>query len=128
MKKILYVAKREFLATVMAKGFLFGIMLTPAIILFMAFFLPRFITKSPPRIDGQIAVYDPTGQVADDLAVYLSPEQFLERRARAQKQLRDMAAAEVGGLVVARAGIDTNYNVTLRWHKEKPEEKEDKKE
>lgn len=34
-----------------------------------------------------------------------------------------------GGLVVARTGADTNVNVTLRWHKEKPEPAgEDKKE
>ena len=97
MKKILFVAKREFLATVMAKGFIFGILLTPAIIVFMAFLIPRFVTKNPPRVDGQVAVCDPTCQIADALAGYLSPEQFLERRARAQKQLKDLAAAEVGG-------------------------------
>jgi ABC-2 type transport system permease protein len=111
MKKILYVAKREFLATVAAKGFIFGILLTPAIIVFMAFLLPRFITKSPPRVDGQVAIYDPTGQVAGDLAAYLSPDQFLERRTRAQKQLRDMAAAEVGGNAAVLLGSSTKEKI-----------------
>ena len=32
MKKILYVAGREFMATVMTKGFVFGMLVTPAII------------------------------------------------------------------------------------------------
>ncbi len=32
MKKTLYVAAREFTATVMTKGFVFGVLVTPAII------------------------------------------------------------------------------------------------
>ena len=31
------------------------------------------------------------------------------------------ASAEIGGLVVARGGVESNYNVMLRWGKEKPE-------
>ena len=40
------------------------------------------------------------------------------------------AAVELGTLVVSRGGVEANYNVSLRWRKEKPdnEEKEEKKE
>jgi hypothetical protein len=39
------------------------------------------------------------------------------------------ASAEIGGLVVARGGMEANYNVMLRWSsKEKPGEAEGKKE
>lgn len=31
------------------------------------------------------------------------------------------ASAEVGGLVVARGGMEANYNIMLRWGKEKEE-------
>jgi ABC-2 type transport system permease protein len=97
MKKIWFIAKREFLATVMAKGFLFGILLTPAILVVVIFLFPRIITKNSPRVDGQIAIYDPTGHIAGELAAYLSPEQIIERRKQSSKQLKEMAAKEVGG-------------------------------
>ena len=38
------------------------------------------------------------------------------------------ASGELGAMVVARVGNDINYNVTLRWHKDKPEDTTDKKE
>lgn len=33
-----------------------------------------------------------------------------------------------GGLVVSRTGSESNFNVTLRWHKDKPEKDADAKE
>ena len=71
MRKVFHVAAREFIATVTARGFLFGIMLTPAIVLFMVFLLPRFTTKSPPRVDGVVAVIDRSGEAGAELAHYL---------------------------------------------------------
>jgi hypothetical protein len=37
------------------------------------------------------------------------------------------AAPELGALVVARTGGDNNFNVSLRWNKHKPEEKDAEK-
>jgi hypothetical protein len=34
------------------------------------------------------------------------------------------ASAELGNLLIARGGMDANYNVSLRWHNEKKEKKE----
>jgi len=83
MKKILYVAAREFVATVTSKGFLFGILLTPTLIVFMSFLIPRITNDNPPKIEGQVIVRDPTGMVAGYLTANLTPDQFVERRKNA---------------------------------------------
>lgn len=33
------------------------------------------------------------------------------------------ASAELGNLLIARGGMDANYNVSLRWHNEKSDKK-----
>jgi hypothetical protein len=33
------------------------------------------------------------------------------------------ASAELGSMVVARTGVEANYSVSLRWHKEEPKKK-----
>lgn len=91
MKRILCVASREFVATVMTKGFLFGMLFTPALIGLMIFLIPRLLSKGPPKIEGQVAIIDPTGAVAGSLASYLSPQEFAERRAQTQRQLGNIA-------------------------------------
>jgi ABC-2 type transport system permease protein len=90
MRKTLYVAAREFAATVTTKGFVFGILITPLLIGVLMFLMPRFMTKAPPKIEGQVVIIDPTGVVAEGFAAYLTPERFAERR---EKTKRDLEAA-----------------------------------
>lgn len=114
MKKILYVAGREFAATVTTKGFVFGILITPLLIGLVIFLLPRYLTKAPPKIEGEVAVVDPTGEVAAPFAAYLTPERFAERRERTRRELeeaaptmfRRQAAAASGGQAAVRRSID----------------------
>jgi len=105
MKKILVVAKREFLATVTAKGFLFGILLTPAIVVLAMIFIPRMVSRTPPRIIGEIAVLDSSGEVVPGIRDWLSPEKFTERREAERRQIRELTTA-VGG-AAAEAAIGT---------------------
>jgi ABC-2 type transport system permease protein len=112
---MLYVAAREFTATVTTKGFVFGILLTPAIIAGVMFLVPRYLTKSPPKVEGQVVVIDPTGAVTGTLATYLAPERFAERREKAQRDienatpaaLRTQAKAAPGGDAVMKRSIDS---------------------
>ena len=106
MKKTLVVAKREFLATVTAKGFLFGILLTPALVLIMSLFIPRQVTRTPPRVYGEIAVLDSSGELVAGISAWLSPERFMERREAERQQLRELtrAAGVVGAAVEATVG------------------------
>lgn len=87
MKRIFYVAAREFSATVMTKGFVFGVLITPAVLALMIYVMPRLITKAPPRMAGRIAVIDPTGRITATLSDYLAPERFAERRAKERQKI-----------------------------------------
>ena len=80
MKKIYYVAQREFMATVATKGFLVGMLVTPALIGMLIVVMPRLMKEESPRIDGDVVVVDPTGQVTAGVRVYLAPEAIAARR------------------------------------------------
>lgn len=87
MNKILQIALREFLATVMTKGFLFGILAMPVLMGLMILIMPMLVQDRSPRIEGRVAVFDPSGEVAPGLAEQLSPEAFAERRLAMQKRI-----------------------------------------
>jgi ABC-2 type transport system permease protein len=117
VKKVLYVAAREFLATVTTKGFVFGILVTPALIAGLIFLIPKYITKAPPKVEGQVVLIDPTGALTDKLAAYLAPERFAERREKTKRDieeatpeaLRAQAKASPGG----EAAMQRSLNAAL---------------
>jgi ABC-2 type transport system permease protein len=86
--KVLHIALREFLATVGTKGFILGILMTPLLIGVVVVVMPKLMTKEPPKIDGEIAIIDPTGGLATDLTEYLKPEKIAERRSGIVKEIR----------------------------------------
>ncbi len=115
MKKLLHVAVREFLATTTTKGFVLGMLLTPALIAMVIYVMPRYLTKTPPRIAGQVVVIDPTGAVANGVAAYLTPERFAERSEKTRRDveektpaaIRDRVAATPGAAIAMQRSIDT---------------------
>ncbi len=86
MKKILLVAIREFTATVFTRAFILGLMLTPAIGAIGATLVPRLMTRTV-RVQGRIAVIDPTGAVGGELADALSAERITSRRTDQARQV-----------------------------------------
>lgn len=102
MKRVLRIAGREFEATVATKGFIFGLLITPLLLLLIAVVFPRLMTKAPPKVVGEIAVIDATGRVAPGVREYLLPEalaqRFEEKRARLNR-----ATSAMGGGVVAQS-------------------------
>lgn len=89
MSKVILVAGREYLGTVATKGFLLGVLLMPAMILVMSRVAPRLMTNDPPRVEGEIAVIDPTGVVTDGVRAYLDPDAMLLRRAATTERVLD---------------------------------------
>ena len=57
-------------------------------------------------------------------------EGFVEQPEEVQINFGLKASGELGSLVVARGGMEANYNISLRWRSEKAEkdEKQDEKE
>ena len=94
MRKIWHIAARDFVATVTTKGFIIALLLPPVFYAAVAVVFPRLMNERPPRVSGQIAIVDPTGQVAAGLKKYLSPEATAERRLaslnRARAAMRGM--------------------------------------
>lgn len=89
MKKILLVAQREFLSTAGTRAFIFGVLVTPVLIGALIFILPRMMHSSPPKIVGEVAIVDPTGEVATALTAYLTPEQLARRRDADYRRLQE---------------------------------------
>ena len=93
MKKILLVASREFIATVATKGFILGLLATPLLLLAVVLLLPRLVDDTPPAVAGEIAIIDPTGEVAGPLAEQLAPA-ALRARLEADRERIEKAVAE----------------------------------
>lgn len=104
MKKMLYVAGREFMATVTTKGFVFGILVAPLAIALIIYLLPRYLTKAPPKVEGQVVIIHPTGAVAEGVAAYLTPQRFAERRAKTTRDIEDATSATLRGATAASPG------------------------
>jgi len=90
LRKLFHVAWREFVATVATKGFIIGVLMTPALMAFFILVMPALMNEAAPPIAGEILVRDPTGVVFPALVDYLAPEAMAERR----RDLLD-AASEV---------------------------------
>lgn len=92
MYKTFLVAWREFLATVLTKGFLLGILLPPVIMGFAFTVMPLLMNSAAPKTAGTIAVIDKSGLVADALKESLNADAFKSRRTkkleRAQEKLQ----------------------------------------
>jgi ABC-2 type transport system permease protein len=103
MNRTFWIAWREFLATVSTKGFIIGILITPAMLGFVIVVMPILFNDAPPKIDGELAILDPTGTVVDGLAAYLEPEAIARRREDFQKKI-DEATPEAMRRLSAGAG------------------------
>ncbi|MCZ6599601.1 MAG: ABC transporter permease, partial [Acidobacteria bacterium] len=103
MNRIFWIAWREFLATVSTKGFILGILITPAIIGISIVVLPILLKDAPPKVEGELAVLDPTGDVTDGLAAYLEPEAMVRRREDFKKKV-DEATPEAMRRLTAGTG------------------------
>lgn len=103
MKRIWWIAWREFSATVATKGFILGILVTPIIIAVMVVVMPILMDDTPPRVEGQLTVIDSTGAILDDIAGWLAPE-AVARRAGDLAEAIDEALPEAVREMSDRAG------------------------
>jgi ABC-2 type transport system permease protein len=91
VRKTFHVAMREFKSTVMTKGFIVGVLLTPVILLIVVFAMMLTTKLKGPTVVGEIALIDRTGSVAPGVVDAFS-EQGLEReRDRIKREAGEMA-------------------------------------
>ena len=87
MSRVFWIAWREFVATVSTKGFIIGILITPTVIGVMIVVLPILLKHTPPKVEGELAVVDPTGEVVDGVTAFLQPEAIAERWRETKKKV-----------------------------------------
>jgi ABC-2 type transport system permease protein len=104
MRKIGLVAGREFVATVGNKGFVFGLLIMPAILALAAVVGPRIMSAQSPVVRGEVAVIDPTGRVTAELRQTLAPEGIEARRnENARRAIAQAAPGVAGGQAAEQA-------------------------
>jgi ABC-type Na+ efflux pump permease subunit len=89
--KVFHVALREFLATVLTKGFLFGILFPPVMIAVMSILMPMLMNKAAPKVHGHVAIIDATGEVAPRLEKAFTEEAISKRREKRHSDMMDDA-------------------------------------
>ena len=120
MKHILRVTLRDFLATVATKGFIFGLLVVPAILGVLVVVGPRIFDDDAYRIEGEYAVIDPTGIVFPEMRAALDPEAVARRRreefdrtfGRAREVLGGMADAALAQSMEDALGPAPNVRLT----------------
>src|SRR5688572_10531387 len=95
MKRVWLVAQREFVAAVVNKGFVIGLLVLPAIVAILVMVMPRLVSTQGSQIRGEVAVIDSTGQVFDGLRAGLTPEAITRRRTEGARRALENAPAPV---------------------------------
>ncbi len=116
MKKILLIAKREFAATAATRAFIVTMLVTPAMLALVIFLMPRLMNRAAPKVEGEIAIVDPTGRVADNLRAYLQPDRIAARRKEEFRRLQQnlpVALGGSGGASPSQAAMDQAFTTAL---------------
>jgi ABC-2 type transport system permease protein len=95
MKKIAHIAAREFVGTVGTRGFILGLLILPAVITLMAIAGPRLFSQRNFRVQGQVAIVDPTGLVTARLRTAVDPVTIVARRGEDARRALAAAPAAV---------------------------------
>ena len=106
LRRIGLVARREFMAAVTNKGFVIGLLLMPAIIALLIAVFPRVLNRNVPAVRGEVAVVDPTGQVAGALRTALTAEAITARRRESAVRALQNAPTVVRDAATSPAAIE----------------------
>lgn len=109
MRKIGHIATREFLGTVLTKGFLIGVLMTPALLAIGFAALPRLMSQRGVAVRGEVAIVDPTGEIAPELRLTIAPQAIASRRKESARRLLANAPAPIRE-VAGRGSADAALN------------------
>jgi ABC-2 type transport system permease protein len=104
MNRIWLVAKREFLTTVVRKGFLIGVFLMPVLGIGLMAVMPRIMGSRAPEVAGTVVVIDQTQAVQSTLPALLTPEAIAARRAEGRRRQTEAVAPGMGGAAATLRG------------------------
>lgn len=87
MSRVLQIAWREFASTVLTKGFIIGVLLTPIIMVVAIGGIALTRNLKGPQLNGKLAVVDRTGVVAAGIVERFSPAAAEAEKAQIQENL-----------------------------------------
>jgi len=102
LRKVGQIALRDFVATAVTRGFIIGLLITPAFITLFVLVGPRLFSQRNFKAQGQIAVIDPTSVVTPALRDEVNPELIAERRR--QNLERNLSQVPAGMRQLAQSG------------------------
>lgn len=98
------VARRDFIATVATKGFIFGVLVMPAMLVLVGALIPRIMNSRAVQVRGDVVVIDTTGRVLAELQTTIDAKAVAERRtANLQRRAQGVAGMPGAGEAMARA-------------------------
>src|SRR5262245_14318053 len=103
--KIGLVFQRDFRATVTTKGFIFGLLIMPALFALGAFAVPRMMRSSSPPVRGTVASVCRTGNAAAAFQPAVAPSAIRARRIANARRTVAQAAPGAQGLVGSDAAL-----------------------
>jgi ABC-2 type transport system permease protein len=103
MRRVLAVAFREFRHTVLTKGFIFGALLMPVIMVVMIAAIGALVGSQMAPVSGTLAVIDPSGTVAVFVPAELSPDAIAEEAREALERNSTLLPKGTGEQAVAQA-------------------------
>ena len=80
MKRIFWIARRDFLAVLTSTGFIIGLLVIPTMLGLVFVFGPRIFNDQNFQIEGEYAIVDPTDLVFHEMVAALDPEVIARRR------------------------------------------------
>ena len=125
MSRVISVASREYTSTVTTKGFLFGILLMPLLMVGAFTLMPLLLNKSAPKVSGTVAVIDRSGEVGQNILRMFSPEEITkrhEKQAKAREHMFDEQTADapipedkkaLAKSQIAAAMLETDLSIQL---------------
>ncbi len=91
--RIRLVATREFLVAVSSKGFLFGILVMPLIMMALIAVIPKLLNQRGTQVNVEVAFIDQSAALSSALGAELSPAAVAETRNAGRREVQQMGAA-----------------------------------
>jgi ABC-2 type transport system permease protein len=96
--RIRLVAAREFLATVSSRGFLFGVLAMPVIMLVLILLIPRLMAQRGAAMDVEVALIDRSAALAAPLNAELTPKAISARAESVRRVVTEQIAPGSGAV------------------------------
>ncbi len=91
MRRTGLVARREFVSTVMTKGFVVGVLVLPLVMMGVMLLIPLLVSGKPPKVAGTVAVIDRSGRVLPIIQERIEPGALTETMERRMRRTMDRA-------------------------------------